>query len=90
MQQQLKHTPSPWVVESCSEHCGSKHCSYYWTSNGRFYQGTGYSKGDAILIAAAPDLYEALLDMISDRDCLSDATVENAKRAIAKAEGSAV
>ena len=33
------------------------------------------------------DLYEALCDMVSDRACLSDATVRNAMRALAKARG---
>ena len=42
---------------------------------------------DSKLIAAAPELLQALLDMVSDRDCLSDATVNNAKKAIAKALG---
>ena len=45
------------------------------------------SKADANLIEAAPDMYEALCDMISDRDCLSEATVEFARKAIAKARG---
>ena len=40
---------------------------------------------NARLIAAAPDLLEALRDMVSDRDCLSEATIEFARKAIAKA-----
>lgn len=45
------------------------------------------SEEDARLISAAPDLLEALLDMISDRECLSEATINFACAAIAKATG---
>mgnify|MGYP001405710346 CR=1 FL=1 len=40
---------------------------------------------NAHLIAAAPDLLEALLDMLSDRDDLSEATISFARAAITKA-----
>lgn len=39
------------------------------------------------IAAAAPDLLEALQDMVSDHAMLSEATIENARRAIDKAEG---
>ena len=42
---------------------------------------------NARLIAAAPELLEALCDMVSDRAELSEATVQFAKAAIAKATG---
>ena len=44
----------------------------------------------ALLISAAPDMYEALCDMVSDRDCLSKATVEFAEKALKKARGESV
>lgn len=45
------------------------------------------ARGTADLFAAAPDLYEALCDMVSDHACLSEATLQFARAAIAKAEG---
>lgn len=42
---------------------------------------------NAHLIKSAPMLYEALCDMVSDRDCLSGATIRFAKEAIAEARG---
>jgi hypothetical protein len=44
-------------------------------------------KANTRLIAASPDLLEALRDMVSDRNQLSEATVSFAKAAIAKATG---
>ncbi len=44
-------------------------------------------EANARLIAAAPELLEALQDMVSDRNELSEATVRFAKAAIAKATG---
>ena len=40
---------------------------------------------NARVMAAGPELLEALRDMVSDHENLSTATVENARRAIAKA-----
>ena len=40
---------------------------------------------NAQLIATAPELLEALRDMVSDHKCLSDATLNFARSAIAKA-----
>ena len=45
------------------------------------------AEANARLIAAAPELLEALRDMVSDRKCLSEATVNFARAAIAKATG---
>lgn len=42
-------------------------------------------KSDAILAAAAPELLEALRDMVSDHKCLSEATLKFARAAIDKA-----
>lgn len=44
------------------------------------------TRANANLIAAAPDMYHALIDMIRDADSMGW-NVENAKAAIAKAEG---
>lgn len=42
---------------------------------------------NAHLIASAPDLYEALCDMVSDRNELSQATIRFAENALEKARG---
>ena len=61
MMTETEWTPGPWTVQKCS--CDSPHCPLHQTSNGSFYQGTGYSLADAQLIAAAPELYATLDDM---------------------------
>lgn len=45
-------------------------------------------EANARLIAAAPELLEALCDMVSDHEDLSEATLQFARAAIAKATGS--
>jgi hypothetical protein len=88
-----KHTPGPWVAKGI----------HAVMSDGfQFKQQTPIGEGscmqtqqrnrerresNARLIAASPDLLEALRDMISDRNQLSEATVSFAKAAIAKATG---
>jgi len=49
--------------------------------------GRQCGKANASLIAAAPELLGALCDMVSDRDCLSEGTINFARAAIAKAKG---
>ena len=43
------------------------------------------AEANARLIASAPDLLEALRDMVSDHECLSEATLRFARAALAKA-----
>jgi len=73
------HTPGPWdaVFEDgrwliLSEKYGHRHA-------------TADREADARLIAAAPDLYQALQGMLSDRDFTG--AIRQARRALAKAEG---
>ena len=102
----MSHTPGPWIFHT------SPNC---WTvlqggSSGSWYVagGTGWglpgkwreAEANARLIAAAPDLFQALLnlvgtmcaadgsDMESDPDAI-DARVGDARAAIAKATGGA-
>jgi hypothetical protein len=87
---EAKFTSGPWRV-------GQKYAGgtpVYFADNRHFctvYNGLPGDGMDAIarLIAAAPDLLEALRDMVSDRECLSQATVDFALAAIAKATGAA-
>lgn len=94
----MKHTPGPWTINKCQ--CGAEVCDRYHTSNGHFYQGSGYSLDDAILIAAAPDLLEELKEAIDAVKSLCfrleelghdtgdwTITIEDGEAAIAKAEG---
>lgn len=89
-----KHTPGPWewneldqlvATSVFDENYGDEQrpVVIVETDSG-FYPPRA---NDRPLIAAAPDLLEALLDMVSDRDCLSEATVKFARAAIAKATG---
>jgi hypothetical protein len=83
-----KHTPGPWKIKRCS--CGSPSCHRYSTDNGFFYQGSGYSIEDARLIAAAPELLEALeklMDLGTGYGEASDLIRIICKPAIAKARG---
>ena len=58
-----RFTPGPWLLEKCG--CGNPNCNRYGTSNGVFYQGSGYDPADAHLIAAAPEIYEALQRLLN-------------------------
>ena len=88
-----KFTPGPWEVRvwdgdhwpiwrtSIAEKNGKGHALFISAKH------APNVPANAHLIAAAPDLYEALCDMVSDRECLSEATIDFAKRALAKARG---
>lgn len=52
-----KHTPAPWRIDECP--CGQENCKDF-NVNGWFCQGGMVKKADARLIAAAPELLEAL------------------------------
>ena len=93
----MPHTPGPWHWEA-DEVKGDPtgRVRYQVTARGKTVTRVYYSSyeggpttapADARLIAAAPDLLEALRDMVSDRECLSAATIAFAKAAIAKATG---
>lgn len=88
-----KHTTGPWMIGQPDQHP----CVVQWEDN-NFVLRTIADCGDggipqeekeanALLIAAAPELLEALCDMVSDHDDLSDATLAFARAAIAKARG---
>lgn len=96
-----KFTPGPWIIDT--ETRPAEVCTVYHTSheNGYVYvRGElGYWEADgeenmanAHLIAAAPELYEALADLARDYKEPLDADttkyfVEQAEKALAKAEG---
>lgn len=87
----IKHTPGPWVavgywVENPDDEAADI-CNCDPASMGQEHFGRSDEEivANARLIAAAPTLLEALCDMVSDRDELSDATVQFAMNAIEQA-----
>jgi hypothetical protein len=80
------HTPAPWTAKASPE------SGYFeWTVHGkRITVGvdTDNSEADAKLIAAAPDLLNAVRFLLSNPDNrISRADVAAAQAAIAKAQG---
>lgn len=84
---ETKFTPGPWKIKQCKDFCGYENCKYHWVEPpGHFTQGSGFEQADANLIAAAPDLYNALEVLekaANERGIPTDA----AKAALAKARG---
>ena len=92
-----KHTPGPWMV-GYNDGSGRGYSadgsfdSIYVTHNGENAVATMFngSHADARLIAAAPDLLESLIQVVTlldHPDCPYRNSIEIARRAIKKAEG---
>ena len=82
-----EHTPGPWHTageQGVQIRSAKDQIAKVWTMRGNEW------KANAHLIAAAPDLLEALQDMVSDHASLSAATLAFARAAIAKATGEQV
>lgn len=89
-----KHTPGPWrVVDSWNDHMveGQNGEEIIWQDGP--HETPTINKANACLIAAAPDLLEALENLADyideragDNECRP---LENARAAIAKAKGEA-
>ncbi len=80
------HTTGRWIFMGQTRN-GLESIVYLGNSNVAISISGANNEADARLIAAAPELYEALCDMVSDRSCLSDATIDFARTALAKARG---
>jgi hypothetical protein len=97
---ELKHTPGPWQIEGDekAEHHWIRPvagCGYGWVGD-RYMSVSGHIDiHDARLIAAAPELLEALLALLPDAignhigGPDTQARIDAARAAIAKATGSA-
>ena len=85
---EFKGTPGPWVVNEIGQHWNNKelaHLEITYGEDGECICDTVYQREDAKLIAAAPELLEALRDLES-RACIYVNT-SKAKSAINKALG---
>lgn len=59
-----KFTPGPWAVKKCP--CGQPGCDTYQVIGvGVLYEGSGFPKDDAHLLAAARDLYKSLEEALA-------------------------
>ncbi len=85
-----KHTPGPWINDGDGIVWSESDPIYGWIADCR----NGAQDANARLIAAAPDLLEALRSMLSEFSVMASpatageiAACEAARAAIAKAEG---
>ena len=82
-----KHTPGPWYTTSTEESRQGLISAEVSGVN----VAVSYDPKDAHIIAAAPEMLEALTDLVGgcgkEGDLLSDAAFAAARAAIAKAEG---
>ena len=97
MSGETEFTPGPWVLDEAGYPYEKAVSAASWAALarvivkmdpdglGRTSEKTAQGEANARLIAAAPDLYEALCDMVSDHSNLSKATLAFARRALAKA-----
>ena len=102
----MKHTPGPWTTETFVKtgiEVTIVHATKGWAKSGMANRRTVAEVGhwkdrpnpeaDAYLIAAAPELLEALEGLLDDlpgviADCMSDdGALDKANAAIAKAKG---
>ena len=89
----MKHTPGPWSVNVIGQHWNNKslkHIEVTFGQDGECICDTVYNPSDANLIAAAPDLLEALQNMVTAYEY--EASIDNpallaARAAISKALG---
>lgn len=93
---EFKGTPGPWTVNEIGQHWNNKsltHLEITFGEDGECICDTVYQRADANLMAAAPELLEALQDCVEWLEInaysgtAEHAAIENARAAIAKALG---
>lgn len=77
------HTPAPWMLDGVEVRAESSHPSEIPICE----MQPGYNYDDALLIAAAPDLLEALEALLADAPATGLMSVYKARAAIARAKG---
>lgn len=94
MSEQLKHTPGPWITKGCSGiyqtpdiYDKGGNCIAYLDSRGAL-ASKNEMLANANLIAAAPDLLEAITAFLNSPSEFDDAEViKKIHKALAKAKG---
>lgn len=79
-----KHKQGPYLAYDCPD---QPQGYYNLMTTDKEDVASAVWENEIHLFKAAPTLYEALCDMVSDRDCLSDATIRFAEQALKKARG---
>lgn len=88
MKDQPKHTPGPWLADVATDENECVELFVRRDGDAVAIAGDISSRANARLIAAAPDLLEALRYILSDSiSFLRNTAIEQALAAIAKAEG---
>lgn len=87
----MTYTPGPWSFFEDEERQGHVYSANNCTIH-ELFEGTERDRANAILIAAAPELLEALESIADQLERVGDSRkdrpfVESARRAIAKAKG---
>ncbi len=92
-----KHTPGPWKVHKMPKAIGYAEWEIHYSDDGECVAEIVYKEADAHLIAAAPDMYEALKDVLAwwgfPREYADSEITDTAilywkiKAALAKSEG---
>jgi len=85
-----KHTPGPWERVDCAVGYAVHPVGNTMGIFGRVCDDDRLTRGDADLIAAAPDLLAALKELLDapiDGGMSTSDAIDNARAAIAKAEG---
>jgi hypothetical protein len=98
---EVKHSPAPWSIEGSHGRYQDSLCDANGQAVAAIWTRKSYPKADdlcpsltgeanARLIAAAPDLLEALKGIVCEyEDSFHDPRLDQARAAIAKAEGRA-
>jgi hypothetical protein len=93
-----KHTPGPWQTDQAEHdapyqdiriHAGKGSICCVWIDDAPLHDYNAEQRANARLIAAAPELLEALKRLMSETTTMQDAleAAQQARAAIAKAEG---
>jgi hypothetical protein len=87
-QEKAKHTPGPWKVSAHGYDSPYLSKAYVEDEHGGPICGLWEGDGpNARLIAAAPDLYESLLEIVTEWGSPNTPKWHRAKAALARAEG---